>query len=215
MLMWQDIYEIYTRIALEAQANAPPRDPIKQLIKLTFGQLPKLLQKPAAAAAAAPPDATLSAAKGAVAKATGTATGKATGTATGKATGTATGKATGTVTGKAAVPLKPPAGFAWSEGPTSPSSAASASASAAAVGVNGAGVNAAATAAARPGAPPQTSVLATAPVSRVTAAGTAVPATARGLDRAKPPLGSALGKVRSWVRQRVGASGGAPGTTTD
>ena len=124
-LIWQDIYEIYTRIALEAQANAPPRDPIKQLIKLTFGQLPKLLQKPAAAAAAAPPDATLSAAKGAVAK--------------------ATGKATGTATGKAAVPLKPPAGFAWSEGPTSPSSAASASASAAAVGVNGAGVNVAAT----------------------------------------------------------------------
>ena len=196
-LIWQDIYEIYTRIALEAQANAPPRDPIKQLIKLTFGQLPKLLQKPAAAAAAAPPDATLSAAKGAVAK--------------------ATGKATGTATGKAAVPLKPPAGFAWSEGvnvagvnglPSSPASAASASASAAVAGVNAAGVNATAAAAARPDSPPQASVL----VSRVAAAGTAVP---RGLDRAKQPLGSALGKVRSWVRQRGGAGGGAPGATTD
>ncbi|KOO29549.1 hypothetical protein Ctob_003478, partial [Chrysochromulina tobinii] len=149
----QDIYEIYTRIALEAQANAPPRDPIKQLIKLTFGQLPKLLQKPAKAA------------------------------------------------GQAAVPLKPPAGFAWSEGvnvagvnglPSSPASAASATASAAVAGVNAAGVNATAAAAARPDAPPQASVL----VSRVAAAGTAVP---RGLDRAKQPLGSALGKVRSWV----------------
>ena len=194
--MWQDIYEIYTRIALEAQANAPPRDPIKQLIKLTFGQLPKLLQKPAAAAAAAaavPPGASISAAKGAVAGAVAKAA------------------------GQAAVPLKPPAGFAWSEGvnvagvnglPSSPASAASASASAAVAGVNAAGVNATAAAAARPDAPPQASVL----VSRVAAAGTAVP---RGLDRAKQPLGSALGKVRSWVRQRGGAGGGAPGATTD
>ena len=185
-LIWQDIYEIYTRIALEAQANAPPRDPIKQLIKLTFGQLPKLLQKPAAAAAAVPPGATISAAKGAVAGAVARAA------------------------GQAAVPLKPEGvNVAGVNGlPSSPASAASASASADVAGVNAAGVNATAAAAARPDAPPQASVL----VSRVAAAGTAVP---RGLDRAKQPLGSALGKVRSWVRQRGGAGGGAPGATTD
>lgn len=210
-LIWQDIYEIYTRIALEAQANAPPRDPIKQLIKLTFGQLPKLLQKPAAAAAAVPPSATISAAKGAVAGVAAKAAGQA------AAPKGAVAGAVAKAAGQAAVPLKPPAGFAWSEGvnvagvnglPSSPASAASASASADVAGVNAAGVNATAAAAARPDAPPQASVL----VSRVAAAGTAVP---RGLDRAKQPLGSALGKVRSWVRQRGGAGGGAPGATTD